>query len=259
MVKKVISFIFLLIFLIFLLIPTNAFAVKKVYVHITGPDVLGVGEQGDYILTIMGGPAEEGGEWNYTAYLIGTNLTGASPIYSSPATETSTNNTFVVKITAPTVVQNIKLFVNASSTKDNQTMWKEETYEIKVVEPIAISATIQNTGEVDIQNAEVKFYVDGKYIGHEIIDYLKANGSANVTHNWVVKSLSQGKHIVEITVDLNGDGIIGDGDAIITQIFYKSGEKTDYTWIVYIVIIPVIIFLLLILVGRRSKIRKRKK
>ncbi len=261
MVKKTITLIFLLLFLVFLLIPTNTSAAKKVYVHITGPDVIGVGERNDYTITILGGPAEEDGEWNYTAYLIGTNLTGASPLFTSPATESSNNNAFVVEVTSPSIEQNIKLFVNGTSTKNDQTMWKEETYEIKVVEPIIISATIQNAGELDIQNADVKFYVDSKYVGFETIDFLMANSSKDITHKWIVKSLSLGTHIVKITVDLNGDGVIGEGDVVITQSFYKSGEKADYTWTIYIAIITAIMFTSLIVVGRKSqfKFKKRKK
>ena len=224
--------------------------VKDVRLHITGSDVLSTNKVSYYTATLVD-PQER--EWEYEMWVSADNETGASPTADSPATGNITrgNWTFQFNLTSQSIPGDLTIHINCTSTTGSFWYMKEET--ITVVEPVIISATIQNPTNTDVKNATVYFFVDGVEIGSQTIGSINSHQSMDVNGEWISADKEPGWHDSEVMVDLNGDGIIdkSTGDMIITNRFYIEGESSWLTWLV-------VAFGLLALVAGLTFISKRK-
>jgi hypothetical protein len=228
---------------------------STVRIFVFGPNIMATGETTEFNVTVVGGPAEEGGNFSIKAYLEGTNLTGARPLKSSPLELTSEDGKFTVNVTSPIISQKMKLFINATSSKDAASSWGETEHEIDVVKPIKLRAKIENKGSIDLKDLIVNFYVDGNFVGFENLSSLNAGASAAVTHEWLVTGLKSGRHELRATVDVNNDGTIRveDGDIVTIQYFYKEYDDIHPAIIFAISILLIIAILLLIRTVRKKR------
>jgi hypothetical protein len=233
----------------------NAQSESEIRIFVFGPEIMATGTTALFNVTVVGGPAEEGGNYSIKAYLDGANLSGALPLKSSPLELSNQNGKFSVNVTSPTIPQKIKLFINATSAKDGSRNWAETEYEIDVVKPIKLKAVIENKGAIDLKDLIVNFYVDGNYVGFENLSALNAGASATVTHEWLVTGLESGRHELMATVDLNNDGIISerDGDIVTIQYFYKEYDDIHPAIILAISILLILVVLVLIRTVRRKR------
>jgi hypothetical protein len=241
-----------------LLIPVSQIDAQpetEVRIFVFGPEILATGASTEFNVTVVGGPADEGGNFSIKAYLDGTNVSGALPLKSSPLELTTTTGKFSVNVTMPTKPQRVKLFINATSASEGARMWGETEYEIDVVKPIRLKAMIENEGGIDLRDLIVNFYVDGNYVGSENISALNAGASATVTHEWLVTGLASGRHELKATVDLNNDGVISerDGDIVSIQYFYKEYDDIHPAIILAISLLMIIAILFLYRTVRRKR------
>ncbi|MCK5548386.1 MAG: hypothetical protein KAI64_05185 [Thermoplasmata archaeon] len=250
----------ILILIVILAIPiissVDAQPESTVRVHVFGPDVVAVDTRSNITVSVTGGPGELGGNFSISAYLEGTNVTGALPVKSSPYETTSTNGTFTVNLTAPITPQTVTLVINGTSTRDVDSEYTVFEYTIAVVAPIPISARIENNGNYTLSNLDVVFYIDGELLDELTVDFLDVGDSTTVTTEWLVASISPGTHEILITVDMNNDGVIieSDGDLVIKQYFYK--EYGDLHPAIIILVGTVMVLAVLILI--RTISRKRR-
>jgi hypothetical protein len=233
----------------------NAQSESDIRIFVFGPEIMATASNSTFNVTVVGGPAEGGGNYSIKAYLEGTNLTGALPLKSSPLELSNENGKFTVNVKSPTIPQKIKLFINATSAKDGSRNWGETEYEIDVVKPIKLKAKIENEGAIDLRNLIVNFYVDGNYVGFENLSALNAGASATVTHEWLVTGLESGRHELKATVDLNNDGVISerDGDIVTVQYFYKEYDDIHPAIILVISVLLILVVLLLFRTVRRKR------
>ncbi len=248
----------LVIIFVSLLIPApqvDAQPESEVRIFVFGPDILATGASAEFNVTVVGGPADDGGNFSIRAYLDGTNVSGALPLKSSPLELTTKTGKFSVNVTSPTISQKVKLFINATSAKNNSRSWGETEYEIDIVKPIKLKAMIENKGSIDLRNLIVKFYVDGNYVGFENLSALDAGASATVTHEWLVTGLASGRHELKATVDLNNDGMISerDGDIVSIQYFYKEYDDIHPAIIIAVALLMIIVLLFLFRTVRRKR------
>jgi CARDB len=207
-------------------------------------------------LVIDGGPAGDlGGNFTYKAEIVADNTTGSSV---SPSTKTSQTGIFTFNVTMPgEAPQTIKIKINATSkasTKDST--YKVREYQMEVVDPIQISATVYNTGAVDAVGVTARFYADGTLLGTQTFD-VSAGSSTNLLYNWTWMSVSGGKHVVTVTVD-DPNGIVefSDGNNVYTMTVYVGDQGNP---VGAVLTVGVIIMAVLVTLTFMQKPARRKK
>jgi hypothetical protein len=224
----------------------NASAYSDVTLKFDGPGFVGKLETVQCTLTATGGPAGDvGGNFTYKAEVVADNKTGSSV---SPSTGTSPSGVFKMNITMPgEAPQTIKVRFNVTS-KDLSTgdsVEKVREFEIKVVDPIVIRATVYNVGVVTAKNVTAKFYADGIYLGMRTFD-LGAGGTKVLSYNWTWLNIDAGKHTVTVVLD-DADGIVefSSGNNVYTMTVYvgDEGNPLGAVLTIGVVIMSVFVFL----------------
>lgn len=221
-----------------LLLPLLAWGVQgqgPVAVFITAAEVGGTGDTLVVNVTAAGGPAEDGGTYELEAFLRGGgDLTGATPVEDLPLERSSENNTFSFNVTLPLEEQDVDLVVVVNSTKDGAWAAGEATARIRVLVPLRISATVVNTGSVEVRSAPAYLYLDGELVDETAILILGPSESTTVTFRYLPVTLATGTHTLEIRVDLNGDGVVDPalGDVVRRVTFVREAEPINPLWIV---------------------------
>lgn len=240
-----------------ILLPTVA-QESEVKVYISGPDALGLNVKAVYRVTVVGGPAEEGGEWRVTAYLTGSNVTGASPIEANQFNETQTDNVFKVNVTATPIVQHMRLNVEAFSMLGNRTAKAKDVYDIYVVTPISLRATVTNPSNSTLKDVIVTFYIDEELIGSSTIGEIGPFSEGTATYSWITKSVPPGGHTLRIDIDLDGDGRIDEsiGETYAFVEVYSPRGEPSILLVALIIILTVVIIILLPSTLRKKRRRK---
>ena len=161
------------------------------------------------------------------------------------------NWTFQFNLTSQSIPGDLTIHIICTSTTGSFWYLKKET--ITVVEPVIISATIQNPTNTDVKNATVHFLVDGVEIDSQEISSINSRQSIDVNGEWISADKEPGWHDSEVRVDLSSDGLIDKaaGDIVITDRFYIEGESNWLTWLA-------VAFGMLALVAGLTFISKRK-
>ena len=121
--------------------------------------------------------------------------------------------------------------------------------EIRIIEPITLSVTINNTGSTDLYKGKVLFYLDGQAIdGSEKELNLTAGSSTTVTYDYMPTELSAGKHTYYIQA-VDGTVIDGIGADNAVTFYYEQGDYSLFNYLLLLVI--VILLLLLVWVFRK--------
>ncbi len=236
----------------------NASAYSGIVVTIDGPTFGGINETIHYVMTITGGPAENGGNFSYGATIVGTNTTGASVDPSSAPSQSS--GVFKFNVTMPVFApETITLRINATSQNPTNTIADtlQKDFKIKVVVPILLKATLVNKGAVPASNVTAKFFADSVLLHSEIVN-ITANGTQVLSYNWTFLKLSTGKHIITIAVD-DPNKIVefSDGNNVITrEIWY--GKQSNIPGAVLtggVIFLAVMVFLMWL----QKPMRKPKK
>jgi len=197
-------------------------------------------------LTITGGPADDiGGNFSYKAEIIADNETGA---LLSPSSGSSASGVFNISITMPGYgPQTVTIRINATSTDlaSGDSREKVRSYELKVLDPIVLRATVYNTGAVDAKNVTAKFYADGEYLGVRTFD-LKAGSSTELSYNWTWVNIDNGKHTVTVVLDDSDDLVeFSNGNNVYTMTIYVGDESNPLGAVltVGVIILAILVFL----------------
>lgn len=205
----------------------NASAYSDISMELDYPRYAGVFETFMCTLTVAGGPAgDKGGNFSYRAQVVGDDTAGASV---TPETQTSADSVFKFNVTMPSVApQTVKLRVNVTSTAADGTSstFKLRDFDIKVVEPIVISATVYNIGDADVKDATARFYADGALLATKTFSVAKGS-STTLRHNWTFVKIDQGEHVVSIVID-ESEGLVEfrDGNNVYSLTIYV-GERSN--------------------------------
>lgn len=200
---------------------SSAGAYSGITIQLDHPSFAGKTQTVECTLTIAGGPAEEGGgNYSYDAEIVADNTTGSSV---GPSTGSSATGVFKLNVTMPgEAPQNIKIRINATSKGGSPqvTKYLEQEFKMKVLDPIFITATVHNKGDVDALNATAKFYADGIYLASRVFN-LTAGLSVKLFHNWTFESIRSGKHVITIVVDDANDLVeFSNGNNVYSRTIY---------------------------------------
>ncbi|MDX1534492.1 MAG: CARDB domain-containing protein, partial [Thermoplasmata archaeon] len=183
-------------------------AQDAVAVFITGPDNLGTGETAEMTATIAGGPGENDGTWSINAWLEGPDLTGAAPLEDNPLFESSGNSTFTFNVTMPQTDQFVTLVVEGNSTKAGDFALGTSRKQIRVLVPLDVTATVRNTGAIEVRNVPAFLFINEQQVQETEIDAILPGESKVVRFSYLPVDLGVGTHTLEVRVDLDRNGII---------------------------------------------------
>lgn len=204
----------------------NAAAYSGIEVTLQRPAFAGLNETVECVMTISGGPAQPGGNYSYSASVIGANTTGSSISPASGPTQQS--GTFRLNITMPEVApETIKIRVNATSTSQSGTASNtlQQDFEIKVVVPVLIQAVVVNSGPIAASNVTASFYADGVLLSTQTFN-VSASGTQKLAYNWTFLSIKTGKHVVTVAVnDPNNIVEFTNGNNVITRDVWIGGQS----------------------------------
>ncbi len=214
-------------------------------VSVTGPSALAPSQTAAYNLTLSGGPT---GAVTYTVrwHVAGPDAADARPAASNPTTETRNTTAFRLNITAPPRDADVTLVVSVNAqvgtTSENTSIEKA----IVVITPILLSATFRNDGTTAAVNVTVRFYVDDGLVGSQKIARIESHAQATPSFNYLPIGMQPGAHRVRVEADLDGNGIIDSsrGEAVASELFYRSTPGLGTGWTVAIAIavfLPVLI------------------
>lgn len=227
----------------------NAGAYGGIEVTLQHPAYAGTNDTVPCVMTISGGPAQNGGNYSYSATILGTNTTGASVDPGSAPSQQS--GVFKINLTMPYLApQTITIRVNATSTAPSGTASDTllQDFKIKVVVPVVITATCVNTGAVQASNVTARFFADGTLLSTQTFN-VSANGTKGLSYNWTYLNIKSGKHVVTVTVD-DPNNIVefSDGNNVISRTIW-IGKQSNLAGAVLtggVIVLAVLVFLMYI-------------
>jgi len=208
-------------------------------------------------LYVAGGPAGDvGGNYTYRAEIVADNDTGSSV---SPTTSSSQTGVFIFNATMPgEAPQKIKIKVNATSTEwtGKDSKYKVREFDILVVDPIVITAKVQNDGPVDAKNVTARFYADGALLGAKVFN-VTSHSTIDLVYNWTFYGISDGKHIVTVTID-DPNKIVefSDGNNVFTRTIYIGNQGNPVGALLTIILI--IVSILVVLMWFQKPVKRKK-
>lgn len=235
----------------------NASAYSSVSVNLEYPTFAGKLQSVQCKLYVTGGPAGDvGGNYTYKAEIVADNETGSS---ISPTTGSSQTGVFTFNATMPAEApQKIKIKVNATSTewKGKDSKYKVREFELLVVDPIVITAKVQNDGPVDAYNITARFYADGSLLGTKVFN-VSSHSSTDLVYNWTFYSIADGKHTVTVTIDDPNDIVeFSDGNNVYTRTIYIGNQGNPVGAVLTIVLI--IVSILVVLMWFQKPVKRKK-
>ncbi|HUT28131.1 MAG TPA: CARDB domain-containing protein [Methanomassiliicoccales archaeon] len=218
-------------------------ATSPLYAHLDGPMTVTVGANAHYVLTMVGGPAEAGdGNYSWKAELNGENTYNSFLLPNSGGPITS--GVVSINLTAPEVPQTLTITINCTSANTVETVTTSIEYKVLVVEPVVLSATIRNTGNVSVTDVPLvlQIYQDGGWVQfYNTSLSLEAGGSYAFLYNWTALDLKSGEHKVRMLLDPNNQIVTFEGGSAVyeTTIYYKMsgyGGVNSLLWVLVILL-----------------------
>lgn len=226
-------------------------ATNPVTITYDGPTKIGIGQKQMYKIVVSGGPAAEGpnGNYSYTATLGGKYASEAklTPSTGGPLV----NGTFFFNVTAPSSAGSFTVTVVGKSINATANTTQTLKLDLESVNPIILSATIKNSGNVTVKSVPVAFYLgdqtDGNLIYNTTVD-VTGLSQATVSYNWTSYDLSRGKHEIIVQIDPATDLVTLDtGSKTSTMTIYYGAEGyggvNGWLW-AFVVVLAVLFYLI---------------
>ncbi len=201
---------------------TNAAAYSPISIVFDHPAFGAINQTVQGKVTMHGGPAADvGGTYNWTSELSAVNDTGAQILPSVGSQNEA--GVWYVNITMPEFgpqTLTIKIIGTSTASTGSATMTASASFEMQVVVPIMIKATVQNKGDVDANNVTAKIFADGVLLDAKIIN-VSAGSSTSFNYNWTFLNIKSGRHVVTVTVD-DPQRLVefNNGNNVFTQVIY---------------------------------------
>jgi hypothetical protein len=232
---------------------------SNVSVQIDHPSFAGVSSLVQISITAYGGPAADvGGDYTVSdIQASGTNTTGFDWEPKSPTNE---EGIFTINLTMPGEGgQTVKFTVNVTSRSSDYEAQRFgiTDFQIKLVEPIVISALVYNTGAVEADNVTARFYADGALI-HTVEFAVTAGNSTRLTYNWTFSSIKNGKHEITVTVDDPNEVVeFSNGNNVLALTIYVGEQGNPGGAVLTVVVIILAVLFVLTYLQKPAKRTKK--
>ncbi len=235
------------------------------FYDISGDNVIGTQDKEEYTISYTNHDYDDKKDMSmsvaYSAKLVDSSGSTVSSGVSPSSGDLTNGVSATVTVTAPKTAGNYELKVTYTPTitytgDDGETVTvstddvkKEQSYKIKVVDPITLKVSLKNNSEIDLTGFGVYFYINGEKIedSYTTVD-LSKEGTASVSYKWVTDS-GNGKYTYMVMPADSGNlvNITGLGEE---QTFYL-GDSSYTVWIVLLVVIIILLAFSLVWVYRK--------
>lgn len=201
--------------------------------NISGPTQIGVGLKGTYEVRATGGPAiaangTQVGIFSYQASIVGINTTSAT---LTPSDGVLVNGTTNLSLVAPNITESLTLYVDVTSNYSGQNQSTNLTYDINVIVPITLAATLTVVGPTAVKAFDLTVQLDGATVGAIHVPSLTAGQSYPVTFSYVGTGLSPGWHTFTISLAQEHGAVVFRGGAeSYSASFYVPGPPPNYAY-----------------------------
>ncbi|MCG7844710.1 MAG: hypothetical protein MIO90_04695 [Methanomassiliicoccales archaeon] len=233
------------------------------HAQLDGPLIVTTGSRNQYVLTMLGGPAEIGvGNYSYKATMVGEVIGDAMFLPSSGGPKTS--GRFYLNLTAPTVPQVLTIVINCTSSNTLTTVKTSIELSVEVVEPVTFSANIINTGNVSATAVPLalQIYENGIWVEfyNTTLD-LAAGESYAFQYNLTALGLEYGEHKVRMLLDPDNSIVTFEGGASVyeTTIYYHMPGYGGLNTLLWILVVALAAVTFLIWRRPTPKGKKKKK
>jgi hypothetical protein len=220
-------------------------------IRLDGPSVIGAGELSDYTVRISYAYPERIQSFSYAAKIVGTNLFGA---IVTPDNATDASGSFSLMITGASAVGKMKVEINATASEADSTWYRIKDFEIDVVRPVYIGATLVNSGNISANNVSVQMVIDGVLMETKHYN-MSALEVITVNFTWVFSAIPQGKHTIKLIIDDESKIVeFSKGNNVFSiDVYYSdSGNLLRGTLSLMILFVGVILFLTIIQKGKKK-------
>jgi hypothetical protein len=232
---------------------------NPLYANLDGDMLVSTEGTAMYTLTVIGGPAEDGnGNYTYEAEITGSSVSDAEIDDSSG--ESADSGIFTFNVTAPSVAQTFYIVVNCTSYNDDVTLYSNITFKVIAVEPVVITATITNNGEVSATGVPLvlQLYESGDWVTlYNTTMDLDAGGSYDFSYNWTVENLESGEYRFRLVLDENNTVVTFEGGGSVYEktVYY---DVSGYDWMntmfwVLIIALAIVTFFIWIRPDKKKK------
>ncbi len=227
---------------------------SPIYVNVNGPIVIGVQETREYTIGVVGGPAEtaDNGNYSYQARIVGAPK-GASVL---PSNGKSPEGVFNLRVTGAETPMEMTLEFNITSSSETGTQNRIKQFKVSVIEPIVISAVIENRGAVEVKDVPVSIYGDGKLLEETKVT-LGPTSSTTLTYNWTDPSLEDGEHQVTVVLDAQNEFVTFQNGGDTYSMVIHLGEDGGGIWDIVLGILLGLMIFITYIIYRRPKRRRR--
>ncbi len=221
-----------------------------VSLYIDGPDNVFVEETEDFAVEIRGSFSEEATNWSYEIVDVPLEL------YIDPVEdESSETNRFEFTVTA-TTTGTFSFTIVGYCSDDEETRYRESTFELTSHKPIETSVEVENTSGYDLEDVLVGLFIDGELVQTKTIDKLEVNETKTVEFMWIKEDLEAGKHRLEIRADFGLHEEPEFGEELLTKEFYVEGEPSAWRFAIPIIIIAAAVFFVFYYLKKRKRRRR---
>lgn len=185
-------------------------------------------------------------EITYTAKLVNGDGDTESNKVSPSSGSMDSGSSVMLTVTAPSdagryflKVEFTEEYVDADG--EEQTKVFEDEVAIKVIEPVKLSVTVENLGDVALDGVTVYWYVDGKIVEDSDTDLSVAAGSKEtITYSYDPSHLSSGKHTFHVET-ASGNYVKIDGLGVDQTFYYDQGNYDYLNYIMFAIFVIIVV------------------
>jgi len=200
---------------------------------VTGPTLVSTNSTTLFQVSGWGGPAISAngtlvGSVRFFSNLVAPNLTGVS--LSPPTANFTRNRSIAVNLVTGGAAESLTISIEVSSTYSGKNESTNVSYQVNVVVPYVISATIVNPTSTTVTGFPVYITLDGNVIGVVNVSNLFAGQKFQLSYKYPTLGLSSGTHTFAVSlVQEHGLVTFANGQTVYTESVYVTGSPPDYT------------------------------
>jgi hypothetical protein len=200
---------------------------------VSGPQYLGVGLKGTYVVHATGGPAEAPnttivGVYSYNATLSGPNIQGG---FVTPTSGIFVNGTGNLTLMAPAnASQTVTISILLRSGLNGLNISDNLSYSITILMPFNVSATLVVASGASVGPLDLTITLDGTPVGTVKVPTLSGGTTYPVSFQYVDANITPGWHTFAISLaQEHGLVTFPGGSQSYSDSFYIPGPPPNYT------------------------------
>lgn len=205
---------------------------------LSGDDYAEVGSSASYTLSYEDAPKDS----KYAAKLLDSDGNEMTSAITSGSSGTLSGSDRTISLTAPKDAGNYRLIVTISDAEKNEI--ESLVMPIKAVDPIVLKATLKNDASAE-RALTIYFVINGEKVQDSKQDItVPANGTKEVTYDYVVKNVSQTTFYLVADESTFGGQVTGLGEGH-SHTFYVDDKSYTLIEVIAVIVLLIVVFLMI--------------